>query len=608
MSQTPQVAQVVQKPSLVTIYIDDKPYRVEKGQNVLQVAIENNIDIPHLCYHEDLPIEANCRLCLVENEGKIVTSCTLKATDGLKISTKSEELIKLRHENLSLLLASHQENCPKCQQNLPCEAFNLMQKYGVTSKEYKRKRLDLNIHKMGGAVEFDPNLCVRCGRCVNVCAQLGVNFLRLEGRASDAHLTYNSDPKVDCIYCGQCTVHCPVGAIREQSHLEQVEAALADQDKIVIAQMAPSVRVSIGEEFGQEPGVNLEKKMFTALRQLGFTKVFDVNMGADITTVVEANELVERLRKKAAEKAVEKTAEKSAEKASQVVTNKKAVLPMFTSCCPSWVKFLEFYYPEFIANLTTSRSPQMHAGAAYKTWWAKKAGIDPSKIVVVSIMPCTSKKYEASMTKFNFTFEGKELKPVDYVLTTREAAALLKKNQIDLLSLTDSEADLEGEYSGAAAIYGASGGVMEAALRSAAFMLTGQELPRIEFQEVRGMQDIKRATIKIANQEIKVAVVTTVRNARIILQEIKRNPTAYDCVEFMACPGGCIGGGGQPLTSTKAIIKKRIAALYAIDAKKTNRLAHKNPIVQDFFNYLKDKSLLASKILYTSYSLKKKFE
>jgi len=577
-------------PKIITIYIDNQPYQAEEGQNVLQVILINQIDVPHLCYHEDLPIEANCRLCLVENKGKIVPSCTLQAVAGMKISTKSERLIKLRRENLSLLLASHKKNCPKCQQNLPCAAFNLIQKYGVTSEEYQRKMLDLDIHKMGSAAEFDPNLCVRCNRCVNACAGLGTNFLKLEGKASDIHLTYNTDPKVDCIYCGQCTVHCPVSAIREQSHLKQVEAALADQDKIVIAQMAPSVRVSIGEEFGQKPGTNLEKKMFTALRQLGFAKIFDVSMGADITTLVEADELVQRLKARTA--------------------GKKVVLPMFTSCCPGWVKFLEFYYPELLDHLTTARSPQMHAGAAYKTWWAKKTGVDPSKIVVVSIMPCTSKKYEANMAKLHFTFEGRELKPVDYVLTTREAAALLKKNNIDLPKLDDSEADLEGEYSGAAAIYGASGGVMEAALRSAAFMLTGidQELPPINFQEMQGMQGIKRATIKIADQTIKIAVVTTAKNARYILTEIKRNPTAYDYVEFMACPGGCAGGGGQPLTSTKAIVKKRIAALYAIDAAKTNRCAHQNPIVQDFFNYLKGQSLLTSEILYTSYSLKNKFE
>lgn len=581
-------------PKTVTIYIDEQAYQAQEGQNLLQVALANKLDIPHLCYHEDLSIEANCRLCLVEHEHKgkkqITTSCTLKAREGLRVTSQTPELRSIRQENLKLLLASHQKNCPKCQAKLPCPAFGLMQKYGVTSDEYQRKMLDLAVHKMGSAAEFDPNLCVRCGRCVNVCADIGINFLKLEGTGADAHLAYNASPGVDCIYCGQCTVHCPVNAVREQSHLERVEASLADPDKVVVVQMAPSVRASIGEEFGQKVGINMERKMFTALRQLGFQKVFDVNMGADITTIVEAKELANRLRAKFAGDEMQ------------------ASLPMFTSCCPGWVKFLEFYYPELISHLTTARSPHIHSGGAYKTWWAQQADIDPSKIVMVSLMPCTSKKYEAEMAKLEFEFEGVRLKPVDLVLTTREVAALLKKNHINLPELADSEADREGEYTGAAAIYGASGGVMESALRSTARMLTGQELPKIDLEEVRGMKGIKRATIQIGERQVKVAVVATARNARTILQEIKRGKADYDYIEFMACPGGCIGGGGQPLTGTAAIIKERIAGLYAIDAQKTVRRAHENKVVQEFFSWLQDKPSLASQILYTSYEKKEKFE
>ena len=585
----------------VTIYIDGKPYQAEAGEPVLQVAIRNGIDIPHLCYHEDLPIEANCRLCLVnhlfekngEAKEEVTTSCTLKASDGLRVNLNTAKVQELRQENLALLLAEHKDLCPKCQQGLPCQTADLMEKYGVTGQEYLRKHFDFPMHLMGTAAEFDPNLCIKCGRCVNTCAAIGVNFLELEGKGAETHLVHSENPKIDCIYCGQCTTVCPVNAIREQSHLDQVEAALASPDKIVIVQMAPSIRASIGEEFGMPAGTNTESKMFTALRKLGFDKIFDVNMGADITTMVESQELIDRVKEE------QRTGER--------------ILPMFTSCCPGWVKFLEFYYPEMISHLTNSRSPQIHSGGAYKTWWAEKEGVDPEKIVVVSLMPCTSKKYEASMEKLMININGKKVKPVDYVLTTRETAVLLKKHGIDLKDLKDGKADQYGEYSGAAAIYGASGGVMESALRSAARILTGKDLEKIDFEEVRGMKGIKKAIVRLETSSgekirLNVAVVATARHARQILEEIKRTPKAYDYIEFMACPGGCIGGGGQPLGTTKAIVKKRIEGLYSIDRSSAYRQAHKNPVVQDFFNWLSKNPEKTKALLYTSYSKKEKFE
>jgi iron-only hydrogenase group A len=565
------------------VYINDKKYSAHPNESILQVAIRNNIDIPHFCYHEDLPVGASCRTCLVEikNTGRVVTSCTLKATDKLAVYTNTLKVKKLRLENLELLLAGHKHNCPNCRQGFYCRVAQEIKKYGVSTTKYKSPKIKEKIHRMCQAAEIDPQFCIACNKCVEICQKVGVGFLEMKGKNIQTHAAGTHKTDIDCIYCGQCTLHCPMGAAREQSQIKQVEKALKDRTKIVIAQMAPSVRVSLGEEFGLAVGTDMTGQIYTAFRKLGFDYVFDVNMGADITTLVEAGELIERIKE-----------------------NK--YLPMFTSCCPAWVKFVEFYHPEMIDHLTTSRSPQIHSGAAYKTWWAAKNNLDPKNIVVVSFMPCTSKKYEAGHEKLKIN----GLSPVDYVLTTRELAVLLKKHHIDLPKLKPSRVDLPGTYSGAAAIYGASGGVMESALRTAYFQLIGRELDRLEFKAVRGMAGIKKAQITIGDRKLKLAVVSTVANAEKIIQEIKRNKKAYDYIEVMACPGGCIGGGGQPIPTTLKIVEKRIEALYKIDAGMKIRQAHLNPVVKDFFdNYL---SLLPvrqqEKILKTSYSRKRKFE
>lgn len=557
------------------IWINNKEYEAELGESVLSIALRNKIDIPHFCYHEDLPTGASCRTCLVEIEDmeKIVTSCTLKAKDGLRVSSETEKVKRLRLKNLELLLANHYKNCPKCQQGLFCQVAKEAEKYGASMTKYDNPEKKSEICSMGGAIEFDPRLCIACNKCVAVCKKLGLGILEMKGKNIDNHATANQDPNTDCIYCGQCAVHCPVGAIREKNEIEIVERALNDDNKIVIAQMAPSVRASIGEEFGLPVGTDLTGQTYTAFRKLGFDKVFDVNMGADITTIIEAEELIERI-------------------------NHNENLPMFTSCCPAWVKFVEFYHPEIIDNLTTARSPQIHAGAAYKTWWAKKEGVNPNHIVVVSIMPCTSKKYEAHSEKFKI--DG--LSPVDHVLTTREFATLLKKQSIDITNLDPSEVDTQGTFSGAGAIFGASGGVMESALRTAYNKITGKDLEKLEFEEVRGIEGIKRASIKIGEKTLNVAVVSAMTNAKKIIKEMNN----YDYIEVMACPGGCIGGGGQPIPTTLKITKERAKSLYNIDSKMKMRNAHENPIVKDFFDNLPDSD--REKILYTTYSRKNKFE
>jgi iron-only hydrogenase group A len=480
---------------------------------------------------------------------------------------------------MELLLSNHRENCPNCQNKLYCPTGEKIKEFHLKLK-YRSERINQPIHKMATAAEIDPNACIACNNCVLMCQRIGIGFLELDGRGSKAHATYKKNPKIDCIYCGQCTAHCPVNAAREQSQIAEVEKALGDKNKIVIAQAAPSIRTTIGEGFDRPFGENLTGEMYTAMRRLGFDHIFDVNMGADITTIVEAKELAKRLKG-------------------------SGKLPMFTSCCPGWVKFVEFYHPELIGNLTTARSPQIHSGGAYKSWWAEKMKIDPKKIVVVSIMPCTSKKYEANNHNL---FIGK-LKPVDFVLTTREFITLLKKHDIDLPKLEESKVDQFGEYSGAAAIYGASGGVMESALRSTYFNITGKELDRVEFSAVRGMKGVKRAEVNFGGRKVKVAVAATVANAKILISEIKKNPNAYDYIEVMACPGGCIGGGGQPVSGTNRIIEKRIEGLYKIDDQMKIRKAHQNPIVKDYFeNYIKNiPPRKSDQLLHRKYKKKNKF-
>jgi len=558
------------------IKINGKSCVGKEGQTILEIAKENGIEIPSLCYHSDLEAKALCRMCLVEIKGQkdLKTSCSLLAEDGMEILTSSPRIDKARKINLELIFSHHQEECPDCVWFYNCQLLKMAKQFGVEITRFKDRKVGRKISQCGTVV-FDQTKCIDCRNCVEVCP---VGFLEIEGRGADIRIKESEDEQKECINCGQCIVHCPVGAIEGAGEFEYINDPFKDKNKIVVVQFAPSIRTSIGEEFDLPIGEIVTDKLVAGMKKLGFAKVFDTSVGADFTTFEEAGELKDRLEK-------------------------GENLPAFSSCCPSWVKFIEFYYPEFIPNLCTSRSPQIMLGGLIKTFWAEKEKIDPRNIVVVSIMPCVSKKYEIKREelKINGMF------PVDYVLTTRELAYLFKKNKIDLRNIESEKADDPfGIPTGAGVIYGASGGVFESALRTAYFKITGKNLDDVKIKEVRGMQGIKKKEIKIGDKIIKTVVVSGIRNARKMLEELKKNPEAFDTMEVMACPGGCIGGGGQPVPTDEDIRKKRAAALYDIDDKKEVRLAHENPAVKKVYADFLTSEEIIKPILHTKFSPKKK--
>jgi len=582
----------------IKIKIDGRVISCLPEETIMTVAQANGIKIPGLCGHPDFPPKGNCRVCVVEIKGdnKLRTSCSTKVVAGMEIITDSPKVKKTRNLNLELIFSEHIEKCPTCPWRYNCKLLNFAEKYKIEITRFRDRKKGRKIYKFANAVEIDGSQCIDCRNCLDACSLLqNIHYLELKGKGANQEIVpvKNYKPslpplfphgnkdglkkknKVDCIYCGQCAVHCPVSAAQEQSHWQVVDKALNDKSKVVVAQFAPSIRVSIGEEFGLAHGRVVTGQVVTALRQLGFSHVFDVSFGADITTMVEAEELLERVKK-----------------------NK--ILPMFTSCCPAWVKYVEFFHPELIPNLTSSRSPHIHNGGVIKNYWAAKMKIKPKDIVVVSVMPCTAKKFEAARREMKI----KGLWPVDYVITTREMGLMLKNREVDFAGLKKGKADsFLGEYSGAGVIYGGSGGVMESALRTAQYLACKKEQgknslcrSRLEFMAVRGLSNLKEATVKVEEKKLRVAVVNGIGQIEPVLNNLSK----YDYIEVMACPGGCIGGGGQPVPTTPAIRQKRIAALYKIDKDRQIRRAHENKEVSAVLKWLKQTKQERS-ILHTKY-------
>lgn len=560
--------------------LDNRSVDAVRGETVLNLARRNGVNIPTLCHHGDLSHRASCRLCLVEIQGRagLYTACSTRVEEGMRIVTTSAKILRAQQINLELIFAQHREECGDCVTSHNCMLLKLARQLKVNIHRLEDRKNEFPTYDFGQALLFDSSKCMDCGNCVEACRRQGINFLENREREGFWEVKPALDEERDCIYCGQCLVHCPVGAFEAIGEFENVEEALKNPSQQVIFQFAPSVRTSIGEEFGLEPGVDLTGQIIAGLKKLGAHKVFDTALGADFTTVEEAEELLERL-------------------------GGSAPLPMITSCCPAWVKYVEKFAPEFIPHLTTVRSPQVILGGLIKRYWAAKQGLKPEDVRVVSVMPCVAKKYE--ILRPELSHEG--IKPVDDVLTVRELARIFHNHHIDLPHLEPENLDeWDEDPSGAGVIYGASGGVMEAALRTAIFKLTGEKLEHLDFAVVRGIRGTKCATVQVGEKSLKIAVTSGIANAQKLLEEVKSNPHSYDYIEVMACPGGCIGGGGQPVWADESVRQKRANGLYAIDQGKTLRLAHENAWLKKTYAEFLDKPENVHHVCHTAFTPKER--
>lgn len=580
---------------MVKLTIDNIEVEVPAGTSILDAARTAQIDIPTLCKHPDVDPSAGCGMCIVKVGGRIMRSCCTPVSEGMEIVTNDAELKEIRKTVLKLILSNHPNDCLNCSRSGTCELQDMTAQMGIDQNEIIKMLSSEAKDDTTKAIVLDPSKCIVCGRCVNICQNVqNVWALSYLHRGFVTKITGANDTKLadsPCIKCGQCAAHCPTGAITDYDNTAKVFDLLANKDYVTVVQIAPAVRVALGEEFGFEFGSNLTGKIYAALRRLGFDKVFDTNFGADLTIIEEASEFVKRF-------------------------TENDNLPMFTSCCPAWVDYVEKYYPENIENFSSCKSPHEMVGAIAKTYWASKAGIDPSKIKVVSVMPCTAKKWEINRDE---TMSSSGYQDVDEVITTRELAKMIKRAGINFKALKEETADNPlGEYSGAATIFGVTGGVMTAALRTAYFYITGQELGDLNFKAIEGLDSVKVAEIDIKGTKVRIAVVNGVGHAEAVLEQINEAKAQglelpYHFVEVMACPGGCIAGGGQPRVMgatfdkpwgiNNEIRKLRSKGLNTEDSEAKNRLSHKNESIKKLYaEYLgKPGDEKAHHLLHTKY-------
>ena len=569
--------------AMIKLKINNREVEVSPDKTILDAAKEHGIDIPTLCYYPDLNINSDCRICSVEVEGakNLLTACSTPVKEGMVIRTNSSKVLNARRTITELILANHDTNCTACVKNMKCELQSLANQLGIDENRFPSVLKDQEVDDHNPSIYRNPNRCIKCGRCVDVCKDVeGTHVLETMYRGHDVEVTpkygkYLTDE--DCTFCGQCSSVCPVAAITEKDDSVRVLDVLNNPKKHVVVQVAPSIRVSIGEEFGEATGGEWTGKLVTALRNLGFDRVFDTDFTADLTIIEEGHELLHRVKT-------------------------GGTLPMMTSCCPGWINYAEQHYPDMLGHLSTCKSPQQMFGSLAKTYYAQTEKLDPKDVYVVSIMPCTAKKYEAAREEMQV---NENIPDVDAVLTTRELGKMVRQMGINFQELEDGEFDNPfGITTGAAAIFGATGGVMEAALRTVSEVVNEKPLESLDFKDVRGMQGIKEAEVELGGAKVRVAVAHTLKHAKQLTDQIKAGESPYAFIEVMTCPGGCIGGGGQPYGTTNQKRQERINATYQLDSEMPLRKSHENPYITEIYEkFLKEPlGKLSHDILHTHYT------